>query len=160
MRPIGWAFIFIIVCAVFLGLMYSKAYGEDIDWDKLVASVIQIESGGNPDAIGTSGEIGLMQITPIVVREWQNFCYKMKIGTCSLKEANELFNPTINKRIGTWYLKRLHNHYGFKTVEEVVQAYNCGPTRAKTGKIPKSTIRYRKKVMKIYKEGINETSGK
>jgi len=51
-----------------------KSYTTDIDWDKLVSSVIMVESSGNPNAVSPQGCIGLMQINPNgVLKEFNNF---------------------------------------------------------------------------------------
>ena len=94
----------------------SDSFAEDINWDKLVESVIQVESSGNPSAYNEkSGAIGLMQITPIVLKEFNNFVknidnkkkiYWLNIGTADLlhtgNKAHYGWEKTDKKG---WYLR-------------------------------------------------------
>ena len=125
------------------------SHAEEINWDKLVASVIQVESGGDPSAVSPAGAVGLMQITPIVLKEFNETphlpCY----------EPHKLYIPWVNKFIGTWYLQRLYYHYGCETVEQILAAYNGGPTRLRKNnfdikKMPRETRDYVTKVLREY----------
>jgi hypothetical protein len=42
---------------------------QKTEWDILIEALIQVESGGNPFAVGRSNDVGVLQITPIYVRE-------------------------------------------------------------------------------------------
>jgi hypothetical protein len=143
------------VTALLISFQWSHA---EVITDELVSAVIQVESGGNPNAVGKAGEIGLMQISPIVLKEWNNFIknidsekmiYWLDIGTSDLLHTDNeahygwestdkkgwylrvprikngifldlyscpiedkyLFDSRINILIGTWYLRRLKDHY-------------------------------------------------
>lgn len=146
---------FFIVCLIasligaFLGCCIARA--DDINWDNLAEAVIEIESGGDPNAVSPAGAIGLMQITPIVVKEW-NSCQSSKEN---MIEMDYLYNPKINKMIGEWYLLRLSTKYGCDTIEEVLAAYNGGITRLRRNnwdisKMPKETRDYVRKVIAEY----------
>ena len=40
------------------------------DWSKIINAIAQVESGGNPKAVNKTGNcVGLLQITPILVKE-------------------------------------------------------------------------------------------
>src|SRR3990167_307496 len=93
--------LFMMVCSV--------GWAEEIRWDDLVSAVIQVESGGNSNAVSSQGAIGLMQITPIVLKEYMRY-YKKDEFIQAFRE-DSLLRPQVNKDIGTWYLHRLHNHY-------------------------------------------------
>lgn len=69
-----------------------------------IEKIIQIESGDNPNAYNEkSGAVGLMQITPIVLKEW-NSLHETVYGLEDLK------NSLANKRIGVWYLEERIPH--------------------------------------------------
>jgi hypothetical protein len=93
-----------------------NAYAEGIDYDRLVESIIQVESGGNSQAYNKrSGCIGLMQINPDgALKEFnQNNYLPSETGISYLKTYNkyELYNPSVNIEIGRWYLHRIAEHY-------------------------------------------------
>jgi soluble lytic murein transglycosylase-like protein len=77
----------------------------------LILSVMKVESNFNPQAVGPTGDIGLMQINPInaphfgVTRE-------------------DLFDPETNVRIGTAILREDIDRYG---IRDGLAAYNGGP---------------------------------
>lgn len=81
----------------------------------LIASVIVVESEGNPKATSKRGAKGLMQLMP---------------ATALAMGAKDPADPMDNILAGTKYLKHLQDDYGF-TREEALVAYNMGPTRAK-----------------------------
>lgn len=136
---------------IFLSMMLgTNSYSENINWDKLVIAIIQVESGGNSNAISRKGCIGLMQINPIVLKEFQETEFP-----CGNLE--NLFNPEKNIFLGTWYLHRLHDHYNCQTVEQICAAYNGGPTRLRkcnydVTKMSMETRNYIKKVIKLYRK--------
>jgi len=62
----------------FLNFDLSKSDSIDIpivqieplsDWEMLIEALIQVESEGNPFAVGKTNDLGILQITPIYVRE-------------------------------------------------------------------------------------------
>ncbi|MBQ7589692.1 MAG: lytic transglycosylase domain-containing protein [Verrucomicrobia bacterium] len=82
----------------------NAARQYDID-PALVKAVIWQESRFKPDAVGTVGEIGLMQIRPLTAQEWRT---DNKIAAFP---DNHLFNPQTNIFIGAWYLKKMLKRY-------------------------------------------------
>lgn len=98
-----------------------------VDSSSIEKAIIKIESDGNPKAYKNStGASGLMGITPIVVKEWNEFHPNEKYS------INDLFDAKINKKIGAWYLnERIINrylpNYGLEiTTEHVGSAWNWG----------------------------------
>lgn len=144
---------FIIALAIWLAcflLMANGAWADVID--DLVPAIIQVESHGNPNAVSPAGAIGLMQITPIVLRE-----FKQTLGYGKGFDF-DLYNAQVNVIIGTWYLRRLKDHYlkDKFTIERILAAYNGGITRLRkvnydVSRMPKESREYVKKVIKLYK---------
>ncbi len=99
----------------------------------LVWSIINEETYFRPWKMGKDGEIGLMQITPAVGREWA-----AETGMRELERqmaqtpASLLREPERNIQIGSWYLEKIHEQY--RDIQEpeprMIAAYNAGPSRA------------------------------
>ena len=114
------------------GLIARQAGVYRIDPD-LVWSVIYEETYFSPWKNGKSGEIGLMQITPVVGREWA-----AETGMHELERqmgqdpAGLLRDPERNIQIGCWYLEKIYEQYRDVPEPEsrVIAAYNAGPSRA------------------------------
>jgi len=128
-----------------------------INWDKLISAVIQVESGGDYNAVSPQGCIGLMQINPNgALAEWNNTTYQDRHytyysdGTSFLEyrqhekyTRHDLLNMDINIKIGTWYLHRIEEHYlkehlfnvdyadDTSIIKLILAAYNGGITRLK-----------------------------
>jgi soluble lytic murein transglycosylase len=99
----------------------------------LVWSIIYEETYFSPWKNGKDGEIGLMQITPTVGREWA-----AETGMHELEKqmaqnpASLLRDPERNIQIGSWYLEKIYEQYRDTPDPEprVIAAYNAGPSRA------------------------------
>lgn len=107
-------------------------------------AIAMIESSGNPKAIGLSGDSGLFQITPVLLKEYNAL-------TRSMVHQDDLFHPGVSRKIADWYLhKRIPEMLRrFKkpvTVRNVIIAWNSGiKTVVKGTKIPRVTERYLEK---------------
>lgn len=88
--------------------------------------VIKIESGGNPLAFNSGTKArGLMQITPIALKEWNN------LNPGRQYKEKDLFVPEVNTEIGTWLLdqripKMLNTYKIPINAETVLASYNWG----------------------------------
>lgn len=77
----------------------------------LVRAIIEMESGGQPDAVNpTSGAMGLMQIVPAT---WDAQVAEMHLYSCTTPENNPFdpFDPYDNVRVGLWLLSHLLRKY-------------------------------------------------
>ena len=100
--------------------------------EKLVWSVIYEETYFRAWKVGSADEVGLMQVTPAVAREWAH--------ETGLKEFEQqtagnvrpfLSDPERNIQIGCWYLEKLREPYRGRPAETamLLSAYNAGPSR-------------------------------
>jgi soluble lytic murein transglycosylase len=99
---------------------------------RLVWSVAYEETWFRPWKRGLADEIGLMQVRPIVARDWAS-----ETGLREFEQqANEnvvefLSDPERNIQIGCWYLENLREAYRGRPAETAMMlaAYNAGPSR-------------------------------
>lgn len=111
----------------------SSRYGVD---EKLVRSVISVESAWRPDAVSPKGAIGLMQLMP---------------GTAKMLSVDPK-DPVQNVEGGVKYLAQLSEKYS-GDLEKILAAYNAGPGRVdQYDGIPpfKETEAYVKRVLELY----------
>lgn len=110
-----------------LGLMYPRAFREAVESAALkngvepwfVWAIMRRESAFRPEVTSIADARGLLQLIPPTAK-----------GICdSLGEepidAAELYSPTTNIRLATWYLHALFERFGHPTL--VAAAYNGGP---------------------------------
>lgn len=90
---------------------YASTYGVPVS---LAKAVIQVESNYRPNARGSAGEIGLMQIKPATAR---------LMGYSGSNDG--LFHPEINIKFGMKYLAKAHR-LGGGTVCGTILKYNAG----------------------------------
>lgn len=120
-------FIIVIIVSVIVSALYPIAYKDYINKYSneynldpfLVASIINVESKYDKNALSIKNAKGLMQIgssTGI----WASEVLK-------INPYNEqmLFDPDTNIRIGTWYLNQLNKEFD-NNLELVLAAYNAG----------------------------------
>lgn len=108
----------------------AQVYGINSD---LVWSIIYEETYFRPWQLGADGEIGLMQVTPLVGREWA-----ASTGMRDLEKQMAshpeiiLRDPERNIGIACWYLEQIGKNYRDIPGAEarIIAAYNAGPSRA------------------------------
>ena len=94
---------------------HARNYGLD---PALVAAVIYQESRFRPDARSPSGAIGLMQLLPATAKG-----IAARTGGTRFR-VEDLYEPELNVRYGSWYLRHLLDRYG--RLETALAAYNAG----------------------------------
>jgi soluble lytic murein transglycosylase len=99
----------------------------------LVWSIVYEETYFSPWKTGKDGEIGLMQVTPVVGREWatETGMHELERQMAS-DPQNFLRDPEHNIQIGCWYLEKIHEQFPNLPDAEprMVAGYNAGPSRA------------------------------
>ena len=90
----------------------------------LLAAVIYQESKFRADAESESGAIGLMQLRPDTAKG-----IAIRTGGSRFR-TSDLYNPEINVRYGSWYLRHLLNRYGDE--QTALAAYNAGQRNVDT----------------------------
>jgi soluble lytic murein transglycosylase-like protein len=115
----------------------EAAHVADID-SALLMAVIDVESGGNPQAVSPKGATGLMQLMP---------------GTGERHGASNLFDPRQNIAAGARYLRELTRQFG--ELPLALAAYNAGEGAVQKygGQIPPyaETMSYVPKVIARYR---------
>ena len=99
----------------------------------LVWSVIYEETYFSPWKHGKDGEVGLMQVTPAVGRDWAAETGMRELEKqMSTDPENLLRDPERNLQIGCWYLEKIYGTFRDLPEPEVrmISAYNAGPSRA------------------------------
>jgi soluble lytic murein transglycosylase len=99
----------------------------------LVWSIIYEETYFSPWKIGRDGEIGLMQVTPTVGREWATETGMRELERQMASDPQSILqDPERNIQIGCWYLEKIYEQFQDAPEAEtrMVAAYNAGPSRA------------------------------
>jgi soluble lytic murein transglycosylase len=108
---------------------HASVYRLDKD---LVWSVIYEETYFRAWQIGAADEVGLMQVTPTVAREWARETGFREFEKQTAENVVEfLREPERNIQIGCWYLEKLRQKYRNFPAEEAMTlaAYNAGASR-------------------------------
>jgi soluble lytic murein transglycosylase len=98
-------------------IVLSHARNYDLD-PALLAAVIYQESKFKANARSTSGAIGLMQLLPDTAKG-----IAIHTGGSQFRVV-DLFDPELNVRYGSWYLRHLLDKYGEE--QDALAAYNAG----------------------------------
>jgi soluble lytic murein transglycosylase len=99
----------------------------------LVWSIAYEETYFSPWKKGGRGEIGLMQVTPVVAREWAAANASASVQQRAANEVDAMLtDPEQNIQIACWYLHRASEDYPNVPGREarMLAAYNAGPSRA------------------------------
>jgi soluble lytic murein transglycosylase-like protein len=106
----------------------ATSYGID---PNIALAVAQHESGLNPEAIGSKGEIGIFQLMPATAAS-------LGVDPTNWQE---------NIRGGIAYLASLFGQFG--SWDQALAAYNAGPGRVSRGQVPASTQSYVRSVLNL-----------
>jgi soluble lytic murein transglycosylase len=131
----------IILAAYFLNHYWTHRYDALIEQQAaiyrvdpdLVWSIIYEETYFSPWKVGRDGEIGLMQVTPVVGREWATATGMRELARQMANDPHGfLRDPEHNIQVGCWYLEKIHEQFQDNPDAEprMVAAYNAGPSRA------------------------------
>ncbi|MDE0297414.1 MAG: transglycosylase SLT domain-containing protein [Candidatus Poribacteria bacterium] len=121
---------------------------------ELTLAVIRVESNFNPNAVSSSGAVGLMQLMPGTARDLGLKVpnYRNALKPTHDDRIDERFNPRKNMRAGIAYLATQLRRYDDSYVHALA-AYFVGPAKVReTGSIPRRADRYAAKVLKHYYE--------
>ena len=106
------------------------------NWNPVMDAIIQVESEGNPNAV-SGNSVGVMQITPILVRECNDILKKQKskkrytmADRYSVEKSKEMF----------LLIQKYHNPEN--SVEKAIRSWNGGVKYS-----IKATNKYYKKVL-------------
>ncbi len=108
---------------------HARVYRMD---ERLVWSLIYEETWFRSAAIGEDDEVGLMQVTPLVAREWAKETGLREFE----RETTEnvvafMSDPERNIQVGCWYLEKIREPFRGRPAETAMMlaAYNAGPSR-------------------------------
>ena len=101
------------------GIIRGHARNYDLE-PALIAAVIYQESKFEADARSEAGALGLMQLQPETARG-----IAVRTGGTGFR-VDDLFDPEINVRYGSWYLRHLLQKYDDERL--ALAAYNAGQT--------------------------------
>lgn len=102
---------------------YAKEYDVPVE---LAHAVVRVESNFDPDALGSAGEVGLMQIKPATAR---------MMGYEGTKKG--LFDPETNIKYGMKYLAAAHQLGGGQTCNTILK-YNAGHAATRMNPVSKT----------------------
>ena len=124
-------------------MMPTMAYSQTNKWERVMNAIIQVESSGNPKAHNPNGDCaGILQITPILVKECNNLLAKKK------SKKRYTLGDRYNAKKSKEMFIMLQEHFNPEmNVEKVIKQWNCG---FYTTQWKSKSIGYYKKVMKHY----------
>ncbi|HEX6126825.1 MAG TPA: transglycosylase SLT domain-containing protein [Pyrinomonadaceae bacterium] len=108
---------------------HSRVYRLD---ERLVWSLIYEETWFRERALGEDDEIGLMQVTPLVAREWAKETGLREFERQTSENVIEFMSDAErNIQVGCWYLEKIREPYRGRPAETAMMlaAYNAGPSR-------------------------------
>ena len=85
------------------------------EWDIFVQALIQVESEGKEDAVGTKNDVGILQITPIFVKDVNRI----------LGEKRYTLSCRTDKRKSLEMFEILQGHYNpSKSIDKAIKLHN------------------------------------
>ena len=118
----------IILLLVLLACNPITSFSQTYNWTKVINAIAIVESNNNPRAVGGGGSVGLLQITPVLVRDCNKILAKQK-STKRYTLADRL-NADKSKEmfvIIQEYYNPSHN------VEKAIRLWNGGPNYSVRG---------------------------
>ncbi len=113
-----------------LALFYPRAFQNSVEVNAkkealdpyFVWAIMRRESGYRSEVLSAANARGLMQLIPPTAEAIA------KAVSLPIPNADELFSPDLNIKMGAWYLAKLLQRFGHPAL--VAAAYNAGPPAA------------------------------
>ena len=99
----------------------------------LVWTIIYEETYFSPWKVGKDGEVGLMQVTPVVGRDWATETGMRELERQMASDPRTMLSdPERNVQVACWYLEKIYAPFRDLPDAEtrMIAAYNAGPSRA------------------------------
>ena len=127
---------------LFACISINASYSQSFNWTKVINAIAIVESNNNPRAVGGGGSVGLLQITPVLVKDVNHILTKQK--SSKRYTLNDRLNPEKSKEM----FVIIQEHYNpSHNIEKAIRLWNGGPKYSVRG-----TQRYYNKVMKHYSQ--------
>jgi hypothetical protein len=132
---------FIFICLFMMVSLFTNAKAKD--WTKVITAIIQVESKGQKDAVNKNGScVGLLQITPICVRECNDILKARK------SDKHYTLKDRYNEKKSKEMFGLIQEKYNpSNSVETAIRLWNGGVGGLKN---KRKTDTYLRKVMKYY----------
>ena len=118
--------------------------------DELLDAIAQVESGGNPKAIGDTNlpdaAYGAFQVRMPAFKDVQRV-FPQEFANTPFERVQA--DPALNRLVARRYLEAGEQAYGITDLERLVAYYNAGP-RVRRGEIP--NMIYVRKVLRALQE--------
>lgn len=108
------------------------------NWTNVINAIAMVESANNPKAIGKGGSVGLLQITPILVKECNNILQERKLT--KRYTLQDRLNPDKSKEM---FILIQEKYNPTNNIEKAIRLWNGGPNYSIKG-----TQKYLNKVRK------------
>ena len=123
-----------------LAFLVIPAYAEYISQpllNKILPIIASAESSNNPNAVGSAGEIGLYQISPILLKDYNSHLKK------NFAKAEYLFRPYVNEMVVIWYIQEriipaIKKHNLPVNLARIIYCWNAGISVGINNPIPKT----------------------
>ena len=125
-----------MVLSMSLGILSLQAKNPGFDWDPVMDAIIEVESGGDANAV-SGKSVGAMQITPILVKECNNILQQKN----SKKRYTLADRYSVEKSKEMFLLIQSH-HNPANDIEKAIRLWNGGVNYS-----VKATTKYYRKVM-------------
>jgi soluble lytic murein transglycosylase-like protein len=130
----------LLLMMLFACISINASYSQSFNWTKVINAIAIVESNNNPRAVGGGGSVGLLQITPVLVRDVNHILTKQK--SSKRYTLNDRLNPEKSKEM----FVIIQEHYNpSHNIEKAIRLWNGGPKYSVRG-----TQGYFNKVMKHY----------
>ena len=134
-----------LLAAVVLGLTPTLD-AEQVDFDRFLHAIAQVETGGNQHSIGRHGERGLYQIGAVTWRQHSRLPFY------------RAHDPEAARQVALKHLRWLHDgllrNRIQPTPELLAMAWNCGLSATINRRIPKRTYDYAGRVTNLYRRAV------
>ena len=138
-----------LTCLMLALSLTVSAQNESYDWSNVMNAIIKVESRGNEKAHNPNGDCaGILQITPILVKECNQILAKRKSNKRYTK--GDRYNAEKSKEM----FILLQEHFNPEhNIEKAIKCWNCGFYHKTKNGWKNKSIGYWKKVMKHYNGG-------